>query len=81
MLSELRKNKLFAEGKYKCLLHEAEVFAFERYYDNEKIIIAVNMSEDTITLRLKENMKEYYGSSAGTSFNLNSEEYLVLFNG
>ncbi len=81
MLSELRKNKLFAEGKYKCLLHEAEVFAFERYDDSEKIIIAVNMSEDTATLNLKENMREYRGSSTGNSFNLSSEEYLVLFNG
>lgn len=79
MLSKLRKNKLFAEGKYKCLLHETGIFVFERYHGNEKIIIAVNMSENTVTLNLKEIMKEYYGST-GNSFNLSNEEYLILFN-
>ena len=69
LLSELRKNKLFAEGKYKCLLHDNGVFAFERYDNNKKIIVAINMSENTITLNIKDNMKEY---------NIACEEYLIL---
>lgn len=78
LLSELRKNKLFAKGKYKCLLHEAGIFVFERYDGEKKIIVAANMSEDTVTLNFKENMKEYCGSGTGNSFNLSSEEYLIL---
>lgn len=78
MLSELKKNKLFAEGKYKCLVHESGIFVFERYCGSEKMIIAVNMSEDTITLKLKENMKEYSGNKASNCFNLSSEKYLIL---
>lgn len=78
LLSELRKNKLFAEGKYKCLLHSNGVFAFERYNDGERIIVAINMSENTITLNIKDNMIEYFSNEVTNHFNLNCEGYIIL---
>lgn len=70
MLSHLRKNNLFKEGKYKCIIHDKGVFAFERYDSNEKIIVAINLSQETITLRLKEPQPK--------AFNLKSHEFLIL---
>lgn len=77
-LSELRKNKLFAEGIYKCLLHDGGVYAFERCDDGDKIIVAVNMSENTVTLNLKDTMKDYLSNKIDNNFILSSEKYLVL---
>lgn len=78
-LSVLRKNKLFAEGRYKNLIHDGGVFVFERYDENGKIIVAANMSEETITLNFKEKLQKYTIGETGSSFNLGGEEYLVLF--
>lgn len=79
-LSKMRKNPLFAEGKYNCLLHDTGVFAFERYDDDNKIVIAVNMSDKTVTLNFKETMKQHNDNSIRNSFNLNSEKFLILYN-
>lgn len=77
-LSKLRKNKLFAEGKYKNLIHEDGIFVFTRYEDNTKIVIAVNMSEEAITLNFKEKMMIYDSNIIANSFNLNSKEFIIL---
>lgn len=77
-LSQLRKNKLFIHGKYKNQVHDGGVFVFERFEDDEKIVIAINMSEDTITLKLKEAMKDFITEDTGNRFEIQSEEYLIL---
>jgi len=78
MLSELRKNKVFSDGKYKCLLHEDGIFIFERYNDNERIIIATNLSKDTVTLNFKQKFKKYLTRETNFTFNLSNNEYLIL---
>ena len=78
MLSGLRKKKVFTDGKYKCLLCEDGVFVFERYKDNERIIIAANLSKDTVTLNFKQNMKEHISGKSSRTFNLSNNEYLIL---
>ncbi|WP_313339061.1 glycoside hydrolase family 13 protein [Sedimentibacter sp.] len=78
-LSSLRKNNLFKDGKYKCIIHDREVFAFERYNQKNRVIIAVNLSNETITLKFKENMKEYKKGITNNNFLINQENYLILF--
>ena len=79
-LSTLRKKPVLAEGKYGCLIHDTKVFAFERYDNDNKIAIAVNMSDETVTLNFKETIKQYSDNSTGNSFNLDSGKYLILYN-
>lgn len=78
-ITKLRKtNKVFAEGKYKCLIHDKGVFVFQRYDENEKIIIAVNLSQKGITLKLKEDMIEYTSNKKDNIFNIEKEDFIVL---
>ncbi len=78
-LSKFRKsNNVFAEGKYKSLVHENGIFIFERYNEENKIVIAVNMSPKTITLNLAENMSEYNSVNNENSYDLESNMYLIL---
>lgn len=79
-LSQLRKNKLFIDGKYKNHIHDGGVFAFERYNDETRLIIAVNISYSTVTLNLKDTMKEYGKKDLNHSFEINCGEYLILIN-
>lgn len=80
-LSQLRKNKLFANGKYKNQVHDGGVFVFERFEDNEKIVVAINLSEEIITLNLKETMEDFITDSTGNKFEVYPEEYLILLKG
>ncbi len=77
-LSVLRKSKLFANGKYKNLINDKEVFAFERYDECERIIIVANMSEEDVTLNIAESMVHYPSGKTGRTFTLNSRDYLIL---
>ncbi len=73
-----RKNKVFASGKYECLIHDKGVFVFQRFDHKGKIIIAVNMSSKDITLNLKENMVEYSTNEENTIFKIEKENFLIL---
>lgn len=73
-----RKSKVLASGKYKCLIHDKSVFVFQRFNDKEKIIIAVNLSNSEITLKLRETMTEYGKNKEGNIFSLEKENYLIL---
>ena len=73
-----RTNKIFAEGKYRCLIHDKEVFVFERFNENERIIIAVNLSQKEITLKFKEDINEYTNNIKNNIFNIEKENYLIL---
>lgn len=78
-LSKLRKSiEVFADGKYRCLVHHKGVFAFERFNDEVRLIIAANISPSTVTMNLKENMKEYGKQYFKDSFNIPGGEYLIL---
>jgi glycosidase len=78
-LGELRKSSsVFSQGKYRCLVHDKGMFAFERYNDEERLIIAANISPSTVTLNLKQDMKEYGKQDFKRSFNIKSNEYLIL---
>jgi cyclomaltodextrinase len=67
-----------AEGKYRCLIHDKEIFVFERYNDKEKLIVAVNLLPRTITLKFKEKLKEWESNQKKNEFKLEKESYLVL---
>ena len=73
-----RKVKVLASGKYKCLIHDKSVFVFQRFNDKEKIIIAVNLSNSEITLKLRETMTEYGKNKESNIFSLEKENYLIL---
>lgn len=73
-----KQNNILATGKYKCLIHDRGVFVFQRYDDNEKLIIAVNLSNKEIVLKLKENMIEYGNQQANNIFNIEKDNFLVL---
>ncbi|MFA9423576.1 MAG: alpha-amylase family glycosyl hydrolase [Sedimentibacter sp.] len=78
-LAEFRKNNnVFSKGKYKCMLHENSVFAFERYNVENKIFVAINMSQSTVTIKLKEDMKEYGSTNTNNNYELESNMYLIL---
>ncbi|MDW5299031.1 MAG: glycoside hydrolase family 13 protein [Sedimentibacter sp.] len=78
-LAEFRKyNSIFSEGKYKCLVHDKGVFVFERYNEKNKIIVALNMNPNAITLCLNKSMKEYGTSYANNKYDLKSNEYMIL---
>ncbi|MGB4437923.1 MAG: glycoside hydrolase family 13 protein [Sedimentibacter sp.] len=78
-LAEFRKNNtIFAQEKYKCLVHDNGVFVYERFNEEAQIIIAINMSSRTSTLIFKDNMSEYGKCNNNNSFNLKSNEYLIL---
>lgn len=78
-LGNLRKSSsVFAQGSYRCLVHDNGLFAFERYNNEERLIIAANISSGTFTLNLKENMREYGKQDFKDSFNIKSGEYLIL---
>ncbi len=77
-LSDLRKNKVFLDGKYKCIIHDAGVFVFERYSESNRIIIAVNMSSKTITLKTNEAMIEHSSNIESKLYNINPQDYLIL---
>ncbi len=78
-LANLRKsNDLFIEGKYKCLIHDKGVFVFERYDHDNKLIVAINLSQKEITLKFNEDMAEYTNNSKGDTFNIEKENYLIL---
>lgn len=73
-----RKNRVLASGKYKCLIHDKGVFAFERFDNTEKLIIAVNLSQNEITLKLSKNMIEYNKNQENNIFSIEKENYLIL---
>lgn len=77
-LSVLRKSKLFSNGKYKNVINDKEIFAFERYDECERIIIAANMSEEDVTLNIAESMVQYSSGKTGRTFTLNSKDFLIL---
>jgi glycosidase len=78
-LGELRKSSsVFSQGKYRCLVHDKGMFAFERYNHEERLIIAANISISTVTLNIKQDMSEYCKEKSGSSFNIKSGEYLIL---
>jgi len=78
-LAEFRKNNsIFAQGKYKCLVHDKGVFVFERFNEEIQIIIAINMSSCISTLIFKDSMAEYGKCNVDNSFNLKSNEFLIL---
>ena len=78
-LAILRKsNDLFKDEKYKCLIHDKGVFAFERFDDNKKLVIAVNLSPKEITLKFNENMIEYKNNKENNVFNIEKESYIIL---
>ena len=77
-LSSLRKNDVFKEGSYKCIVHDKDVFVFERYNQKNKIIIAINLSDEEITLKLKRGMKEYCAERIKNSYTLKAGKYLIL---
>ncbi len=77
-LSVLRESKLFANGKYKNVINDKEVFAFERYDECERIIIAANMSEEDVTLNIAESMVQHSSGKVGRTFTLNSMDFLIL---
>lgn len=80
-LGKLRKSSsVFAQGKYRCLVHDKGMYVFERFNDEMRLIIAVNISSNTVTLNLKENMMEYGKKETSSSFNIKSNEYLILIN-
>ncbi len=80
-LGKLRKSSsVFAQGKYRCLVHDKGMYVFERFNDETRLIIAVNISSNTVTLNLKENMMEYGKKETISSFNIKSNEYLILMN-
>ncbi len=73
-----RKNKVLAQGRYRCLIHDKGVFVFERYNENEKVIIAANLSKKEIRLKFKENMTDYTNNKENDTFNIEKEGFLVL---
>jgi len=75
-----KKNKVLASGKYRCLIHDKDVFAFERFDDKERIIIAVNLSDSEITLKFNENMVECCKNRENNIFNIKKDNYLILQN-
>ena len=78
-LSKLRKSSnLFVNGKYKCLVHDMGVFVFERYNENQKIVIGINLSHNPITLNFHENMSEFDSTTVGNKFKIWPEKYLIL---
>ncbi|MDD2396360.1 MAG: glycoside hydrolase family 13 protein [Sedimentibacter sp.] len=78
-LANLRKNNdLFKDEKYKCLIHDKGVFVFERFDDNKKLIIAVNLSSKEITLKLREDMTEYKNNIKNNIFIIEKEGSLIL---
>lgn len=78
MLSHLRKNSVFAEGKYKCLSHDKGVFIFERCDKDKNIVIATNLSDKTITLNFSTPKKNYLSKASNNSFDLESNKFLIL---
>lgn len=78
-LSEFRKRfSLFIDGNYKCIVHDEGVFAFERYNENKKIVIAINLSKITITLNFHQTMKEYGTNKIKNKFNVKNDSYIIL---
>lgn len=78
-MGKLRKSSsVFSQGKYRCLVHDKGMYVFERFNDEMRLIIAVNISSNTVTLNLKENMMEYGKKETSSSFNIKSNEYLIL---
>lgn len=78
-LGKLRKSSaVFVQGKYRCLIHDKGMFAFERFNDEARLIVAVNISSSTVTLNLKENIKEYGKKDLKHSFKIECGEYLIL---
>ncbi len=79
-ITQFRKsNNVFSSGKYNCLIHDKGVFVFERFNNTDKIIIAVNMSLKKITLKFNENMIEYKDNKENAIFNIEKENYLILY--
>lgn len=78
MLGYLRKNNIFKEGKYKCLVHEEDIFVFERYDGNEKFVIGINLSDEDVTLRCNEPMKKYGSLEKSDSYNIKSKSYIII---
>lgn len=79
-LSKLRKSsELFIDGKYKCHIHDKGVFVFERYNEKEKIIIGINLTDKFITLNLEEKMKKYNMKNYKTTYNINRNQYIILY--
>lgn len=74
-----KKNNVLAEGKYKCLIHDKDIFVYERFDNNEKLLIAVNLSSKEITLKLNSTMSDL-NNKKDKVFNVEKESYLILKN-
>lgn len=73
-----KKHDLFKEGKYKCLIQDKGVFAFERYQDTDRIVIAINLSDETSNLKFEESMVDYIQNITSTEFKVDSGSFLIL---
>jgi hypothetical protein len=51
---------------------------FERFDYNEKLIVAVNLSQKEITLKFSENMIEYGKDRESNISNIEKENYIIL---
>lgn len=79
-LGTLRKNNIFKEGRYKCLMHEGGVFVFERYDESSKIVIGINLSSEKVSLNFSASMTEYDYFKKSNSFEIKSGNYKILLN-
>lgn len=77
-LSHLRKNTIFKNGNYRCIVHDREVYIFERYQREKRILIAINLSDEVITLKLKKYMRQYDTDIIKKEYSLESKKYLIL---
>ncbi|NLJ58722.1 MAG: glycoside hydrolase family 13 protein [Tissierellia bacterium] len=79
-LAHLRRNNIFREGEYKCLIHDRGIFVFERYKDTNRIVIAVNLSSEETTLKFEESIVDYMKNINSSEFIIDSNNFLILTN-
>lgn len=78
-LTSLRKShRVFIDGKYRCLVHDKEVFVFERFNESSKVIVAINLTQEDVLLNIKEKLVAYVTKEVVEEATISKESYNIF---
>jgi glycosidase len=59
-LSKIRKLNVLKNGEFNILFSECGKFVFERYNNNEHLVVIVNLTNSPLIVNLNGNFKSYF---------------------
>lgn len=77
-LTKIRKLNVFKDGEINILYSENGKFIFERFNDNERVVVLANMTDSGLDIDLKGDYTSFISGEKINSFNLKKHEIEIL---